>query len=45
MISIGWIARRTRHARRAAAAGMLAVPREIVVRLAHLTSVVAAGEL
>src|SRR5262245_50781686 len=44
-IPVGWIARRTRHPRRAAPALVLAVPREIVVRLAHPTSVATAGAL
>src|SRR5262245_18989366 len=45
MILVGWIARRTRHPRRAAPALVLAVPGEIVVRLAHPTSVATAGAL
>src|SRR5262245_5015487 len=45
MILVGWVARWARHARRAAAARVLAVPREIVVRLAHPPDVAAAGAL
>src|SRR5262245_21993460 len=45
MILVGWIARRPRHPRRAAPALVLAVPREIVVRLAHPTSVATADAL
>jgi hypothetical protein len=45
MIPVGWIAVGARHARRAAAALTLAVPGEIIVRLAHPPGVLASGAL
>src|SRR5262245_53818796 len=45
MILVGWIARRARHACAATAALMLAIPRKIIVRLAHPVGVAAAGAL
>jgi hypothetical protein len=45
MILVGWVARWAGHARRAAAACMLAVPGEIVVHLADPIGVAAAGAL
>src|SRR5262245_48363564 len=45
MILVEWVARRARHPRRTAAALVLAVPGDIIVRLADPIGVAAAGAL
>src|SRR5262245_2843569 len=45
LILVGWVAVGARHARRATAARMLAIPRDIVVHLADPIGVAAAGAL